>query len=614
MSTAPNNERSVLPGVSRVLSTPVGELLHGRIGPRLTHQQIIGRAGLPAALADTVSRVVRATRLWSREKVRVAHELVAHFQDGLEAGRSESELRDSFGNAKLVARMIRRAKRRNRPVLWKLVHGLMRGVQIVLALVVLVYGVQAARLYRHSPKITRNFVAEWNAPSLAVPEDERAWPIYRAAMLALHDGVPAYEMRDQWPALAVYVAENAPALELCRRAAALPQLGAVLDPKADRDLLRALKLPAPASPSSATASATDTPAFLSVQTSPQGGALRHAARLLAVDARAAAATGDTHRAAADIEALLGVVDHAFQLRLLVGDLVGLANGNLTCDVVRSILHAYPSLLSDAALKALAHRLAVLGGGPELRLNFASEYAAFDDTLQRCYTDDGRGDGLPTAELMWTCRVGPGDFVLRPPFGSETKAAAPVMSILLASRHEVNAQFRDWMARAESEAQVPLWERGPSEVEHALQQLHSSPLQKLRYYPISLLFPSYSRCEELFERTRQARDATLVAIALELYRRHTGAWPDSLNDLTPQFLPQVPPDRYDGKPLKYRVIDGQPVLYSIGVNRVDDGGRLPEPRKPNEKSVERNQRAREWLPVGTPGLPDGDWILWPPVEE
>jgi hypothetical protein len=619
MSTAPNNERSVLAGVSRILSTPVGELLRGRIGPRLTHQQIIERAGLPVALADTVSRVVRATRLSSREKVQVAHELVAHFQDGLTAGRSEIELRDSFGNAKLVARMIRRAKRRNRPVLWKLAHGLKRGIQIVLALLVLVYGVQAARLYRHSPKLTHNYVAEWNAPSLAVAEDERAWPIYRTAVLGQHGDVPVYEMSDlnpaspNWSALNTYIADNDSTLELCRRAAAMPRLGAVLDAKVDSDLLQALGI-AQVGRSSAPASASDNPDFLAVQAPPQCAALRRVGRLLALDARIAAVGGDAQRTAADIDALHGVVDHAFQLRLLIGDLVGLAIGNLTCDAVRSILHSYPSLLSGAALKSLAHRLAVLGGGPELRLNFASEYAAFDDTLQRYYTDDGRGDGLPTAELMWTCRVGPGGFALRPPFGSETKAAAPVMSILLASRQEVNAQFRDWMARVESEAQVPLWERGPSEVEHALEQLHSSPLQKLRYYPISLLFPSYSRCAELFERTRQARDATLVATALELYRRQAGAWPESLNDLTPQFLPQVPPDRYDGKPLKYRVIDGQPVLYSIGVNRIDDGGRLPEPRKPNEKSVERNQRAREWLPVGTPGLPDGDWILWPPVEE
>lgn len=619
MSTVPRGEQPTLSHFHRVLCTPVGELLHGRIGPRTTVRQVVDQAALPAALSELVLRVVGKTRLWAGEKLAVAQELVAHFQDGLEAGAGENDLLGSFGNAKQAARLIRRAKLRGRPLAWKFVHLTKRTVQVIFALLLVVYGVQAFRLYRHSPKVTRNYVAEWNAPSLAVPENERAWPIYRTAVLGQHGEVPAYEMADldpaspNWAALNTYVADNDSTLELCRRAAAMPQLGAVLDAKVDSDLLQALGF-AEAGRSSAPASVSDNPDFRAVQTPPQCTALRGVGRLLALDARIAAVGGDAQRTAADIAALHGVVEHAFQLRLLIGDLVGLAIGRLTCDAVLSILYSYPSLLSDAALKSLAHRLAVLGGGPELRLNFASEYAAFDDTLQRYYTDDGRGDGLPTAELMWMCRDGPGDFALRPPIGSQTKAGAPIMSILLASRQEVNAQFRDWMARVESEAQVPLWERGPSEVEHALEQLHSSPLQKLRYYPISLLFPSYSHCEGLFERTRQVRDATLVAIALELYRRQAGTWPDSLNDLTPQFLPQVPPDRYDGKPLKYRVIDAQPVLYSIGVNRIDDGGRLPEPRKPNEKSVERNQRARVWLPVGTPELPDGDWILWPPVEE
>ena len=71
---------------------------------------------------------------------------------------------------------------------------------------------------------------------------------------------------------------------------------------------------------------------------------------------------------------------------------------------------------------------------------------------------------------------------------------------------------------------------------------------------------------------QVRDATEVAIALTLWKRRHGQWPERLEQLVPDLLPAVPPDRADGKPLRYVVRDGQAVVYSIGQDRDDDGGR------------------------------------------
>ena len=114
-----------------------------------------------------------------------------------------------------------------------------------------------------------------------------------------------------------------------------------------------------------------------------------------------------------------------------------------------------------------------------------------------------------------------------------------------------------------------------------------------------------------EQTTQRRDGALAALACELYRRHAGCWPASLSDLSPAYLPTVPVDRFDGQPLRYRLIDGQPVIYSIGADCEDDGGRAPE-------GDQARRRVREWHYVPfreTPAddVPDGDWILWPPGE-
>jgi hypothetical protein len=70
----------------------------------------------------------------------------------------------------------------------------------------------------------------------------------------------------------------------------------------------------------------------------------------------------------------------------------------------------------------------------------------------------------------------------------------------------------------------------------------------------------------------------VALALERYRRDHGNWPKSLEVLTPAPLTQVPADPFDGKPLRLRRLDDGAVVYSIGPDGEDNGGRLDLPQQ------------------------------------
>ena len=99
----------------------------------------------------------------------------------------------------------------------------------------------------------------------------------------------------------------------------------------------------------------------------------------------------------------------------------------------------------------------------------------------------------------------------------------------------------------------------------------------------------------------------VAIGLELYRRRAGFWPASLEALVPDLLPTVPPDRFDGNALRYRLVDGRPLIYSIGSDRDDDGGRAPR----DAAGQDEPQQAKLVNLAGEP-MADGDWILWPPT--
>ena len=66
---------------------------------------------------------------------------------------------------------------------------------------------------------------------------------------------------------------------------------------------------------------------------------------------------------------------------------------------------------------------------------------------------------------------------------------------------------------------------------------------------------------------------LTALALEQFRAaHNNRYPAGLSELTPNYLVTILMDPFDGQPLRYRKQDDGYVLYSIGSDLKDDGGK------------------------------------------
>jgi len=91
--------------------------------------------------------------------------------------------------------------------------------------------------------------------------------------------------------------------------------------------------------------------------------------------------------------------------------------------------------------------------------------------------------------------------------------------------------------------------------------------------VRMLIPAGVRIEQAFVRSRALLRTDIVALAVERYRREHGRWPDSLAELVPNYLQQLYTDPYDGKPLRYRRNSDGVVIYSIGPDKTDDGGKL-----------------------------------------
>ena len=80
------------------------------------------------------------------------------------------------------------------------------------------------------------------------------------------------------------------------------------------------------------------------------------------------------------------------------------------------------------------------------------------------------------------------------------------------------------------------------------------------------------------KTEALRRIVITALALERFHNQHAAYPKTLAELTPDFLPTPPVDFMDGQPLRYRLNDdGRFQLYSIGLDCVDNGGRMHHPK-------------------------------------
>ncbi len=102
-----------------------------------------------------------------------------------------------------------------------------------------------------------------------------------------------------------------------------------------------------------------------------------------------------------------------------------------------------------------------------------------------------------------------------------------------------------------------------------------------------------------------RRIVITALALERFRLRHGVYPNALAQLVPELASSVPVDFMDGQPLRYRPTnDGHFVLYSVGLDCIDDGGKLPPTGRPMYIGRGTNQTWRNFC------APTNVDIVWP----
>jgi len=109
-------------------------------------------------------------------------------------------------------------------------------------------------------------------------------------------------------------------------------------------------------------------------------------------------------------------------------------------------------------------------------------------------------------------------------------------------------------------------------------------------PCETLVPLLDHTVEVYARSVGLSRCVSVALAAERFRLQRGQFPDQAADLVPGFLTAIPKDPFDGQPLRYRRTDNGVVIYTIGDDKVDDGGHVaPQPGQRGDRASDFGSR-------------------------
>ena len=353
---------------------------------------------------------------------------------------------------------------------------------------------------------------------------------------------------------------------------------------------------------------------------------RQAARILIVDSRRAIEEGKTERVVQNIEAVLAIAKHTADSQVLIAGIGGVVVAKMGFDLIDEMLTGNPDRFDEGQLERI--QKSVRQVSPKEMIQLSGERLLVLDLIQRTFTNNGLGNGRitkPGLQIIGISEALAG-FSMPAAFSSiniSHQVGGPLAMFTMASRRETVAKLNDWMARAEQRFQKPIWDQPDfKELEDEIQE------QAMRYPLLALTIPSVQSIYFIGEQAQMDRDATLLALAAYRFRLRHGNWPQSANNLKPDFVETIPLDRVDQMPLRYRLASDGFQIYSVGNDGVDNGGirgrvgedgtiALPKSNDADPNGVPKTELrplpSTEYRFLGEP-CEGTDFVIWPRKSE
>ena len=147
-------------------------------------------------------------------------------------------------------------------------------------------------------------------------------------------------------------------------------------------------------------------------------------------------------------------------------------------------------------------------------------------------------------------------------------------IVAAGRQPTRAQREDaWReVDADRRNQIKAATGWKSLVASAMLDPRQGISERIGLIMIHTFMPDLDELVKLEDRENIRLELTKLAFALAEYRAHHGSYPAKLADLVPKYVAAIPADVFSGGDLHYKPQADGYLLYSVGPNGKDDGGR------------------------------------------
>ncbi|MFA5553725.1 MAG: hypothetical protein WCZ89_02170 [Phycisphaerae bacterium] len=547
---------------------------------------------LPQNAQDFIDLIIKSMRYRKKIRLEVQRELAAHFEDELRDCTDDKQKEDraeqlieQFGDAKLLGILLRRAKKRCRP-LWRTVAARTFQTIGVFILCIIFYA-----FYISMGRPTVNIDYLQKATNMVRPladESQNAANLYNQA-IAIYVKPPeiakdslqftdSNEPKDdlliviskknsvdeltetEFELLNKWINENSEAIDLYIQASKKPYCWWNRQFDNEKESFFDMVFP---------------------ELSP----IRQISRLVLWRSRLNFYQGDIDGAFEDLFTLYRTGGLFKGPRMLIEQLVGIAIQAMAVHNAFEIIDRQQ--IGEQMLGRIQNEFQMLVDNGIFHINFKVEMFYVMDFIQRAYTDNGRGSGHmapiglqqyftdPTSDSSYF-------FALGASLISPNRAKMTEMVEYLYDSYDKLAQFTPFSRRQmniDTELDIDQWPR----------------IKQARYWFFMIMVPSYNQVLRLSYRIQADSEALLTVLALQRYKLRYGQYPETLDALVQaKLLDKIPIDPFSDKAFVYRVIGEDFILYSVGQNFTDDGGQIYR---------DREGKARLWAD-------EGDAVFWP----
>ncbi|HDY65553.1 MAG TPA: hypothetical protein ENH84_04900 [Phycisphaerae bacterium] len=517
-----------------------------------------GLENLPACVVEYITVVAKRVGNTLQVRREVFQELTDHFSDALRdcAGEDERQAAgeraiEQFGDAKMLGSLIRRGKKRCRP-LWKM--AMIRSAQCFLVLIV-VFCVYTWWFMAGEPTIRVNYVAKLNQLTQpSVPTEENAWKNYKRVTELYVEPSPEIERLLEQVSMSKFVVEKLADLSPSERIF-LEKWIKDNQPAWEEFIVGSRKRYCWVQYSSL----QEGDESILTMTIPPLYGLRQMGKQGIWRARIAMEKRQIQRTMEDCLTVVRVGKHWQRpASTLIEQLVGMGISSVGHNEILRIVSSAKITAHELVNTQKQLQRIYIEGYPLMDLGF--ERLDFLDNVQHCFTEGGLGGG----------RLIPERLVEGVPFG-QIEPEILLGAMFGDGRDKTVAKGLEYYTKIEELVKLSPYEQRTREVNNWSDN-YVANLSEIKSPFLKMLLPSFLLAGELAYRSKALHEATLTVLALRRWRLDKGRYPATLDVLVSGgYLKAIPEDPYSDGALKYERRGDDFVLYSVSSDFRDDGG-------------------------------------------